>query len=67
MKIIIRNNYFWCSANYALKTIISFVKILQMGDDEKITPMVSIYDTINKAKKDMIGDLRRQETTYKKI
>ncbi|KAI0528848.1 hypothetical protein KFK09_001391 [Dendrobium nobile] len=66
-KIVMKDDSFWRSINYALKTTTPLVKVLRMVDGERAPAMGFIYEAMNRAKEDIAKDLGGQESAYKEI
>ncbi|KAI0526896.1 hypothetical protein KFK09_002489 [Dendrobium nobile] len=66
-KIVMKDDSFWRSTNYALKTTRPLVNVLRMVDGERAPAMGFIYEAMNRAKEDIAKELGGQESAYKEI
>ncbi|KAK0603139.1 hypothetical protein LWI29_001783 [Acer saccharum] len=66
-KIILRDQAFWGSMSYALKTTEPLVSVLRMTALEKMPAMGFIYGAMDKAKEEIAKNLGDKEGAYKEI
>ena len=66
-RIVVRDERFWRSVSYSLKTIEPLVKVLRLADSEKMSGMRFIYGAMDSAKEEIANNLGNDMASYKEI